>query len=115
MIPGAPPGWLPPTAPKNWKPAKVASHLGQPDVSFSDNDNPGGWSEYTFAPKFQYKKMKREKYLYHAMPAGATPVPKNNDGKSTADGFEFFYNGWMREVTDPVFRSGATRDNLFPR
>jgi len=77
--------------------------------------NPGGWSEYTFAPKFQYNKMKRKKYVYHAMPAGATPVPMNNDRKRTADGFEFFYNGWTRESTDPVFRSGATRDNLFPR
>jgi len=116
LIPGAPPGWSSPVAPKDWKPPKIASSLGQPDVAFSDIDNPGGWSEYMFAPKFQYNKMKREKYLYHAMPAGATPVPKNPlTGKRTSEGFEFFYNGWTRERTDPVFRSGATRNDLFPQ
>jgi len=115
LISGAPPGWSPPVAPKDWKPPKIASSLGQPDVSFSEIDNPGGWSEYTFAPKFQCNKMKREKYLHHVMPAGATLVPRNNRGKRTSEGFEFFYNGWTRESTDPVFRSGATRDNLFPR
>ena len=40
------------------------------------------------------------------MPAGVTPVPKDSSGKRMSDGFEFFYNGWRREGTNPLFCSG---------
>ena len=29
--------------------------------------------------------------------------------------FEFHYQGWQRPADEPAFRSGATRENLFPR
>jgi hypothetical protein len=65
---GAPPGWSPPYAPKNWSPM-VNSNKGEP--LFEDVDNPGGWSSYTFRPIY---KPRGGKYIWHAMPAGACPV-----------------------------------------
>jgi len=41
--------------------------------------------------------------LYHALPAGATPVAKNGDGKRKVKDFEFYYNGWTADDTDPKF------------
>ena len=96
---------------------------GQPD--FVDVDNPGNWSEFTFRPKLDSKKN----YSHHAMPCGATPVPMTAKGRVLA-GWEFHYDGWHRSessdddstgddaedqtpATAP-FRSGATRDNMFP-
>ncbi len=76
-------------------------------------DNPGGWSTYTFRPMFE---PRGGKYICHAMPAGAVPVPINAvTGKREAGGYEFFYKGWKEE--NPIrenCRFGATRENLFP-
>jgi len=83
-------------------------------VDFKDIDNPGKWSSFAFQPRFLYNKSKPVKYLYHAMPAGCTPVPKDDDGVRSSDGFTFYHNGWTRETSDPQFQSGATRDNLYP-
>jgi len=58
-IPGPPAGW---TAP----PTNTAA--GEPD--FSDVDNPGRWPEFIFRPVF-----KGNKYIHHALPTGAVPVP----------------------------------------
>ena len=114
-LPGAPVGWKPPGPPDDWKgPGKARTKLGQPDVDFKSIDNPGGWSSFTFRPKFLWVNKKPTKFLHYAMPADATPVPKNADGKRTVNGFEFYHNGWTREINDPSFRSGATRNNLFP-
>ena len=114
LLPGAPVGWKPPGPPADWKPAKPKKSLGQPDVKFNKIDNPGGWSAFTFRPKFLYTGRKPTKYLYHALPTDATPVPKDDGGKRTCNGFEFFYTGWSKKSTDPTFRHGATRDNLHP-
>jgi hypothetical protein len=38
-------------------------------------NNPGGWSLYTFRPMFE---PRGRKYICHAMPAGACPVPIND-------------------------------------
>lgn len=76
-------------------------------------DNPGGWSEYTYQPVFNKEK---KQYLYHAMPSGATVVPKDTTtGKREINGYEFFYNGWTHPFPDETnTRIGATKQNLFP-
>ncbi len=38
------------------------------------------------------------KYICHAMPAGAVPVPVNAvTGKREEGGYEIFYQGWKQE------------------
>ncbi len=66
---GAPPGWSAPSAPDDWNPT-TNRNKGEP--LFEDVDNPGGWSNYTFRPMFEQREGK---YICHAMPAGAVPVP----------------------------------------
>ena len=107
---GAPPGWQPPAPPETWKPNKPRN--GQPTGHFSTLDNPGGWSQYSFQPRFEAKAG--GKYLYHCLPTGATPVPPNVDGKRFASGWEFNYRGWARAEADRIFRDGANRENMFP-
>jgi hypothetical protein len=55
------------------------------------------------------------KYICHAMPAGAVPVPNNAVmGKREEGGYEFFYQGWKQEnPTRENCRFGATREDLF--
>ena len=107
---GAPPGWSAPSAPDDWNPT-VNRNKGEP--LFEDVDNPGGWSNYTFRPMFE---QKGGKYICHAMPAGAVPVPIDAvTGKREAGGYEFFYEGW--KVDNPTrenCRFGANREDLFP-
>jgi hypothetical protein len=57
-----------------------------------------------------------EKYIFHAMPAGAAPVPINAEmGKREKGGYESFYQGWKQEnPTRKNCRFGATREDLFP-
>jgi hypothetical protein len=107
---GAPPCWSAPSAPDDWNPT-VNINRGEP--RFEDVDNPGGWSTYTFRPMFE---PRGGKYICHAMPAGAVPVPINAvTGKREAGGYEFFYKGWKEEnPTRENCRFGATRENLFP-
>ena len=107
---GAPKGWSPPGPPEDWNP-KVNSSRGEPPMD--DVDNPGGWSSFTFRPMFQ---AKGGQYIGHAMPAGATVVPKSEETwKRQSQGFEFFYNGWKQEnPTRENCRFGASRDELFP-
>jgi hypothetical protein len=56
------------------------------------------------------------KYIWHAMPAGAVPVPINAEmGKREEGGYKFFYQGWKQ--ANPIrdnCRFGATREDLFP-
>ena len=111
LLPGAPIGWVPPTAPEGWTSA-IKTNTRTP--AFKKVDNPGGWSEFCFQPKYAKAKGKGTpyKYLYHAMPAGATPVPEY-EGKRMCNGWTFHYDGkWIRKA--PKFHSGATRDNPFP-
>jgi len=113
LTPGAPPGWRPPCGPADWKEPAIKAELGQPTCDFKDIDNPGGWSKFTYRAKFQYVKNKAVKHLCHSLPTGCKPVPANGKGERVDDGYNFFYNGWTRSQSDPHFRSGATRDNLF--
>jgi hypothetical protein len=71
MLYGAPPGWSSLCGPDDWNP-NINRNKGEP--LFQDADNPGGWSLYTFRPIFE---ARGGKYIYHAMPAGAVPVPIN--------------------------------------
>jgi hypothetical protein len=83
---GAPPGWSPPSAPDDWDPT-INENRGEP--CFEDVDNPGDWSNYTFRPMFE---PRGGKYICHAMPAGAVPVPIHAEMvKREAGGYEFFY------------------------
>jgi len=110
-IPGAPIGWIPPCAPDDWVPLAKKTNKKEPDVPFDSLDNPGQWSEYAFRPKFAGKGGHGD-YLAHQLPTGAVPVPAALNGKRTIGGFEFFYQGWQKQV--PNLRSGATRDNMWP-
>jgi hypothetical protein len=107
---GAPPGWPAPSAPDDWNP-NININCGEP--RFEDVDNPGGWSNYTFRPMFE---PRGGKYICHAMPAGAVPVPINAlMEKREAGGYEFLYKGWKEEnPTRENCRFGAIRENLFP-
>jgi len=131
-IPSAPPGWRCPGAPDDWKPSK--SRRGQPE-DFASVDNPGGWDSFSWQPMFK-KTIKKETpqakskkksnaknlneeeadksgpCLHHSLPTGATPVPLK-DGKRVVENFEFHHKGWKND--GPLFRDGATRDNLFPQ
>jgi len=51
-------------------------------------------------------------YLCHSLSTGATPVPLKN-GKRAVQNFDFHYQGWNND--GPIFRDGATRDNMFPQ
>jgi len=109
---GAPPGWKLPGAPESWKPKEFKPDLGEP--GHNDVDNPGGWSEFTFRPKWRKTKKAPSEYLYHHMPTGVTPVPLNNDGKRVVNGWEFHYSNWTND-SELSFRDGANRDNMFPK
>jgi hypothetical protein len=113
-LPGAPPGWKRPAAPANWKgPIK---HKDCKVPKFADVDNPGGWSEFNYQPKFVKAggKGAKYKYLYHCQSSGATVVPEVN-GKRSVNGWDFNYTGtWHREFNKTQFRSGATKDDPFP-
>lgn len=110
---GAPEGWIPPQPDSRFNPDTQTLGPGEPP--FSTVDNPGNWSQYTFRPKFEGKGASRQ-YKSHEMPAGATPVPLNNEGKRICeDGWEYFYTPWKHPKNDPSFyREGATRDDFFP-
>jgi hypothetical protein len=56
------------------------------------------------------------KYIGHAMPAGAVPVPMNAEmGKREVGGYESFYQGWKNNnPTRENCRFGASREDLFP-
>ncbi len=68
---------------------------------------------YTFRPIFEPRV---EKYICHAILAGAVPVPINAvTGKREEGGYEFFYQEWNQEnPTRENCRFGATREDLFP-
>ena len=136
-IPGAPLGWRPPCAPDNWNPTKQKKDKGEPN--FSDVDNPGGWDKFVYRPTFAKRKRKVKKrhdngdteteseeeeaddedvgkYIHHALPTGAVPVPADNNGDRKVKDYQFFYKGWTKQntATELPFRSGATRENPFP-
>jgi hypothetical protein len=108
---GAPEGWKRPGPPDGWIPNETKTAKGEPE--FKDVDNPGNWDKFCYRPIFDITGQK--KYKYHSLPTGATPVPIDASGKRMCAGWEFEYQGYIHRDTDlPQFRSGASRDNLFP-
>ena len=74
-----------PQVPADWKRPPPKSNEPK---DFEDVDNPGGWNEFTYRPKF-YKPKKGDKkapglkkgdYLHHALPTGATVVKEDDNG-----------------------------------
>ena len=70
-------------------------------------DNPGGWSDFIYRPVYQKEgrgNTATYHYVKHALPAGATVVPKDVNGKRKLGDWEFFImDGYHPE---PI--SGAT-------
>lgn len=93
--------------PDDWVPKPPNKKKGEPH--FEDVDNPGGWHQYTFTPRFHKESGK---YIHHRLPTGATPVPAGRDSKRVVNGWEFHYNEWKLE--DAPYRNGATKTNPFP-
>jgi len=110
---GAPPGWKPPRAPNCWTPPAPNTTIGEP-LTFAEVDNPGKWAEFTFRPKHQMKDRKASECVCHASPCSATPVPADEEGNRSSNGFDFFYDGWKRGDYDPVFRNSSKGDHVFP-
>ena len=98
-----------PTPPKDWLPDIPKTHLDQP--CFSDVDNPGSWSQYSYRPEFN-TSAKGGKYKGHFLPTGATPVEVNSDGSRTCGAWTFHYKGWENETE--YKRTGVNDDDLFP-
>jgi hypothetical protein len=85
-LPGAPNNWLPPQPPLTFKGYQPK---GNAPPTFEDVDNPAGWTDYMFQPKY-----KSNNYECHLSPTGARVVPAGSDGKRVINGWEFHYNGW---------------------
>jgi hypothetical protein len=83
--------------PADWVPDHVKLECAEP-ASFLVIDNPGGWGQYMFCPKFHNKAkgkdIKKGQYSHHALPTGARPVPADNEGKREKAGWNFHYKGW---------------------
>jgi len=109
-IPGAPNGWTPPGPPENYRGYLPKLDAGAP-LLFSEVDNPGGWSEFVFQPKYATERG-RKKYVGHVTPAGAKVLPANDDGIREHDGWRFYYQGWKPDHFDAAnfARGTATKD-----
>ena len=81
---------------------------------FSTVDNPGGWSSYSFNPKFVSGR-----YDGHYLPTGCTPVPTNESGERKCGDWDFYYEGWIPtdENGEKILkhRKPLTLTNLFPK
>ena len=98
------------STPPKWKAPAHAPLRGEP--KWNNVDNPGDWPQYCFAPVFTDRK-KNSKYLHHALPTGARPVPKNKKGDRICNEWKFHYKGWKNDTMP--YRNGATTSNLFPK
>jgi hypothetical protein len=76
-----------PSPPEDWVAPEPKTLKGEP--AFSNVDNPGDWSQYTYRADFDSKG----KYKHHTIPTGAVPVPLEN-GKRKLRLWEFHYKGW---------------------
>ena len=91
---GAPDGWFPPGPKEGWE-YQVKVKENQNAVPHDSLDNPGGWSNYPYHRKFAGVGEHRD-CNKHEMPAGARPVPINEEtGKRTSGDWDFFYKGWQ--------------------
>ena len=99
-----------PTVPDHWvEPTAVPTRNQPPNDQI---DNPGNWNPFTFRPVYA-SRSKTAKYKHHALPTGAQPVPKDDNGKRIENGWEFFYSGWKND--NMPYRRGATTTNMFPK
>jgi len=118
---GIPDCWSPPKPDPNWS---LKTGKDELEMKYSEVDNPGGWSDYTFRPRYE-----KNVYVGHRMPAGARVVKDNGYGVRVEGEWEFFYNGWKLEQSlppsmmssinkelnmKPFHRVGCGRDNMFP-
>jgi hypothetical protein len=103
-----------PKPPDDWVPDVPKTDRNEP--LFAAVDNPGFWSQFTFRPKFAKKSAKEAgAYAHHTLPTGCRPVPPNDGGERTLNGWAFHYNSWTAdESSESVARSGATKTNMFP-
>jgi hypothetical protein len=77
---------IPSWKPDDWEPP--ADKRGNPP--FHELDNPGNWDEFVYRP---YNPIGKP-YVYHRMPAGATPVGSKGDGPvREIDGWTVHYDG----------------------
>ena len=81
---------------------------------FEDVDNPGGWSDYIFRPKYS-----NIRYNGHFTPNGVQVVPEDWAGKQIAGKgkqWELFYDGWTPSKFDQAtyVRGDATKEGLKP-
>ena len=108
---GAPEGWETPKPPPTFKGYQPKEGSGAP-ATFDEVDNPAGWDEYMFQPKY-----KGNMYEGHFTPCGAKVVPMGSDGVRSVDGWEFFYTGWTPDDFDKstYVRSPATAKDLKPK
>ena len=106
-LPGSPPGWFPPQPPPDFE---YTPKYNAPDID--DIDNPGGWSLFSFIPRFD----KKNEYVGHFTPTGAQVLPPNDEFTRSKNGWTFSYNGWMPDEFDlgTYVRKGATSENLKP-
>jgi hypothetical protein len=101
--------------PADWVPDRVKLECAEP-ASFLVIDNPGGWGQYTFCPKFHNKAkgkdIKKGQYCHHVLPTGARPVPAEGKGKREKAGWNLHYTGWSNPENSNL-RSGASYKDPF--
>jgi hypothetical protein len=51
-----------------------------------------------YRPVFSGKKITNKKHYHHALATKATPVPMDENGKRTSNGWELFYDNWEAGV-----------------
>jgi hypothetical protein len=115
-----------PKQPADWEEKKPRRKEALGEPPFGNVDNPGGWCDFTYRPKFAPTVKNKDGetvpgvYRHHQLPTGALPVPVDEGtGKRTKGGFEFFYQGdFKREGTTELFPdpfvSTAGPDDPFP-
>jgi hypothetical protein len=94
-----------PSPPEDWVAPEPKTLKGEP--AFSNVDNPGDWSQYTYRAEFDSKG----KYKHHTIPTGAVPVPLEN-GERKLGLWDFHYDGW--KSSNSHHRKYVTDDNMFP-
>jgi hypothetical protein len=95
--------------PADWVLERIKVEFAEPE-SFIEVDNPGGWGQYTFHPKFHRqakgKDIKKGHYSHHALPTGARPVPAGANGKREKAGWEFHCTRVGRMLKNPLLEAG---------
>ena len=102
-----------PSIPDNWKPKKANTYLKE--KPFAKVDNPGGWPEYCYTPKFD-GVGNIIKYAHHSLLTGTMPVATKSKSKTRkVDDWKFHYDGWKTGSSTVLARHGANTNDLFPK